>query len=42
VKVCRRPWSWGGGSGESSEAGRDFLRRIVEHFWSRIQNQNSG
>jgi hypothetical protein len=32
--------SWGGGSGESSEAGRDFLRRIVEHFWSRIQNQN--
>jgi transcriptional regulator with XRE-family HTH domain len=29
--------SWGGGSGDASDAGRDFLHRIVEHFWTRIQ-----
>jgi transcriptional regulator with XRE-family HTH domain len=29
--------SWGGGSGDASDAGHDFLHRIVEHFWTRIQ-----
>jgi hypothetical protein len=31
--------SWGGGSaaGESSAAGRDFLDRIVEHFWTTVE-----
>jgi transcriptional regulator with XRE-family HTH domain len=30
--------NWGAGSavaGEASDAGRDFLERIVEHFWAR-------
>ncbi|MFG2556805.1 XRE family transcriptional regulator [Streptomyces sp. NPDC048581] len=29
--------SWGGGSGDSSAAGREFLDRIVEHFWATVQ-----
>ncbi|MGW7279241.1 helix-turn-helix domain-containing protein [Streptomyces sp. NPDC054844] len=29
--------SWGGGSGDSHEAGRDFLDRIVEHFWAAVE-----
>ncbi|MGW6910823.1 XRE family transcriptional regulator [Streptomyces sp. NPDC054940] len=29
--------SWGGGSGDSSAAGREFLNRIVEHFWTTVQ-----
>lgn len=29
--------SWGGGSGDSSAAGREFLDRIVEHFWTTVQ-----
>jgi len=31
--------SWGGGSAaaDSSESGRDFLDRIVDHFWSMVQ-----
>ncbi|MFJ8189044.1 helix-turn-helix domain-containing protein [Streptomyces sp. NPDC096094] len=29
--------SWGGGSGDSHEAGRDFLDRIVEHFWTAVE-----
>jgi transcriptional regulator with XRE-family HTH domain len=29
--------SWGGGSGDSSAAGRDFLDRIVEHFWAAVE-----
>jgi hypothetical protein len=35
--------SWGDGSAasESSDAGRDFLDRIVEHFWTTVQN-NTG
>lgn len=28
---------WGGGSGDSHEAGRDFLDRIVEHFWAAVE-----
>ena len=35
--------SWGGGSaaGDSSDAGRDFLDRIVEFFWTAVEN-NTG
>nr|WP_234352883.1 helix-turn-helix transcriptional regulator [Streptomyces sp. NRRL B-1140] len=29
--------SWGGGSGDAGGAGRDFLDRIVEHFWTKLQ-----
>ncbi|MEU3663163.1 helix-turn-helix transcriptional regulator [Streptomyces sp. NPDC032940] len=29
--------SWGGGSGDSSAAGRDYLGRIVEHFWTVVR-----
>lgn len=31
--------SWGGTSaaGEAGDAGRDFLDRIVEHFWTRVE-----
>ncbi|WP_407698429.1 helix-turn-helix domain-containing protein [Streptomyces cyaneochromogenes] len=29
--------SWGGGSGDSSAAGREFLDRIVERFWATVQ-----
>jgi transcriptional regulator with XRE-family HTH domain len=30
--------SWGGGTSDSSEAGRAHLDRIVEHFWARVQH----
>lgn len=33
--------SWGGGNSETSAAGRDFLDRIVELFWTKVQN-NTG
>lgn len=35
--------SWGGGSaaGDSSDAGRDLLDRILEHFWIRVR-ENTG
>ncbi|MEU9593042.1 helix-turn-helix domain-containing protein [Streptomyces sp. NPDC048219] len=29
--------SWGGGSGDSSAAGRDYLERIVDHFWTVVR-----
>ncbi|MYR42735.1 helix-turn-helix transcriptional regulator [Streptomyces sp. SID5910] len=29
--------SWGGGGGDSSAAGRDYLDRIVEHFWTVVR-----
>ncbi|TXS53590.1 XRE family transcriptional regulator [Streptomyces sp. uw30] len=29
--------SWGGGNGDSSAAGREFLDRIVERFWATVQ-----
>jgi transcriptional regulator with XRE-family HTH domain len=32
--------SWGGGSGGSSAAGRDFLDRIVEHFWTAVEGNS--
>ncbi|MGW8061417.1 helix-turn-helix domain-containing protein [Streptomyces ziwulingensis] len=28
---------WGGGHGDSSAAGRDFLDRIVENFWAAVE-----
>ncbi len=30
--------SWGGGSGDAGDAGEEFLERIVEHFWARLQD----
>ncbi|MER7901010.1 XRE family transcriptional regulator [Streptomyces sp. NPDC096046] len=30
--------SWGGGSGDAGGAGQDFLERIVEHFWAKLQD----
>lgn len=30
--------SWGGGNGDIGEGGRDFLHRIVEHFWTRVEH----
>ncbi|MFF7871849.1 XRE family transcriptional regulator [Streptomyces qaidamensis] len=30
--------SWGGGSGDAGSAGQDFLDRIVEHFWTKLQD----
>ncbi|KOG34361.1 DNA-binding protein [Streptomyces resistomycificus] len=30
--------SWGGDSGHSSEAGRDFLARVVERFWDTVRD----
>ncbi|GAA2604214.1 helix-turn-helix domain-containing protein [Streptomyces lienomycini] len=29
--------SWGGGAAGSSAGGRDFLDRIVDHFWTAVQ-----
>ncbi|MFG2682748.1 helix-turn-helix domain-containing protein [Streptomyces sp. NPDC048392] len=29
--------SWGGGSAGAGAGGRDFLDRIVEHFWSAVE-----
>ncbi|MCE7052723.1 helix-turn-helix domain-containing protein [Streptomyces purpurascens] len=29
--------SWGGGAGDAGGTAREFLDRIVEHFWTRIQ-----
>ncbi len=29
--------SWGGGNGGAGAAGRDFLDRIVEHFWAAVE-----
>ncbi|EFL34951.1 conserved hypothetical protein [Streptomyces viridochromogenes DSM 40736] len=29
--------SWGGGSSEAGDLARDFLDRIVEHFWTTVQ-----
>jgi transcriptional regulator with XRE-family HTH domain len=29
--------SWGGGSGGAGATGRDFLDRIVDHFWAAVE-----
>ncbi|MBG0852428.1 XRE family transcriptional regulator [Streptomyces spinoverrucosus] len=33
--------SWGGGSRETGDNGRDFLDRIVDHFWTTVENSKS-
>ncbi|MFC7840645.1 helix-turn-helix domain-containing protein [Streptomyces sp. NPDC057382] len=33
--------SWGGGSGDAGGAGQDFLERIVEHFWTKLQDADA-
>nr|WP_031485695.1 helix-turn-helix transcriptional regulator [Streptomyces bicolor] len=33
--------SWGGDNSDSSAAGREFLDRIVEHFWATVQGVGS-
>ncbi|MFG3657494.1 helix-turn-helix domain-containing protein [Streptomyces sp. NPDC047706] len=30
--------SWGGGSRESSDNGREFLDRIIDHFWTAVEH----
>jgi hypothetical protein len=32
--------SWGGGSGDSSAAGREFMDGIVERFWTMVQENS--
>lgn len=32
--------SWGGGGSEASQSGQDFLGRIVEIFWTAVENRN--
>ncbi|MDO0936716.1 helix-turn-helix transcriptional regulator [Streptomyces sp. DG2A-72] len=34
--------SWGGGSGSSDRFGRDFLDRILDHFWTRLSDRSPG
>ncbi|WP_262505408.1 helix-turn-helix transcriptional regulator [Streptomyces sp. TRM68367] len=31
--------TWGGGTADASAAGRDFLDRIVEHFWMTVESR---
>ncbi|MEU6593291.1 helix-turn-helix transcriptional regulator [Streptomyces sp. NPDC046881] len=31
--------SWGGGSRSASESGREFLDRLVEHFWAAVEKR---
>lgn len=32
--------SWGGGTSDASESGQDFIGRIVENFWTAVENRN--
>ncbi|MER7571069.1 XRE family transcriptional regulator [Streptomyces sp. NPDC126514] len=34
--------SWGGGESGSSASGREFLDRIVNHFWTRVGDRSPG
>ncbi|MFI6037174.1 helix-turn-helix domain-containing protein [Streptomyces sp. NPDC051315] len=36
--VATLRWGDGSAAGEASDTGRDFLDRIVEHFWSALEN----
>ncbi|GAA0647449.1 helix-turn-helix transcriptional regulator [Streptomyces thermocarboxydovorans] len=29
--------SWGGGSGDAGDDGREFLERVVDHFWAAVE-----
>jgi hypothetical protein len=33
--------SWGGGNRGASASGRDFLDRIVDHFWAAVDSRNA-
>ncbi|MEV8594912.1 XRE family transcriptional regulator [Streptomyces sp. NPDC052012] len=33
--------SWGGGSGDAGDDGRDFLDRVVDHFWTAVENADA-
>ncbi|MFE6284447.1 helix-turn-helix domain-containing protein [Streptomyces sp. NPDC057877] len=33
--------SWGGGSGDAGQRGRDFLDRIVDHFWQTVRSHTA-
>ncbi|MER6343950.1 XRE family transcriptional regulator [Streptomyces sp. NPDC001595] len=33
--------SWGGGSGDADESGREFVDRIVEYFWTTVQRHTA-
>ncbi|MER7372316.1 XRE family transcriptional regulator [Streptomyces lanatus] len=33
--------SWGGGNGEAGAAGREFMDRIVERFWTTVQGNGA-
>jgi transcriptional regulator with XRE-family HTH domain len=33
--------SWAGGGSEAGETGQDFLDRVIDHFWTTVQN-NTG
>ncbi len=35
--VASLSWAAGSAAGEAGDAGRDFLDRIVEHFWTRVE-----
>lgn len=34
--------SWGGGDSGSSASGREFLDRIVDHFWTKVSDRSPG
>ncbi|EPD54492.1 transcriptional regulator [Streptomyces sp. HGB0020] len=36
--VASLSWAAGSAASESSDAGRDFLDRIVDHFWAAVQD----
>ncbi|CAL9295823.1 hypothetical protein SUDANB51_05679 [Streptomyces sp. enrichment culture] len=33
--------SWGGGGSDAGDAGQEFLYRIVEHFWAKLQDDTA-
>ncbi|MHC0430016.1 helix-turn-helix domain-containing protein [Streptomyces sp. O3] len=34
--------SWGGGSASGEAAGREFLERVLDHFWARVEPADPG
>jgi transcriptional regulator with XRE-family HTH domain len=40
--VATLSWSGGAAAGEADDAGRDFLDRIVDRFWSVVQRNSGG
>ncbi|MFI1510719.1 hypothetical protein [Streptomyces sp. NPDC020597] len=39
--VATLSWGEGGAAGEASDAGRDFLDRIVDRFWTGVANRTA-